>query len=29
LRLPCQNWTSGWHAWSKSMVWLSLKISEV
>jgi hypothetical protein len=24
-----QNSTGGWHAWAKSMVWLSLNISEV
>ena len=24
-----QNWTGAWHAWAKSMVWLSLSISEV
>jgi hypothetical protein len=29
LRSPCQNWTSVSHAWAKSMVWLSLNISEV
>jgi hypothetical protein len=29
LKSPFQNWTGGWHAWAKSMVWLSLNISEV
>jgi hypothetical protein len=29
LRPRFRNWTSVWHDWSKSMVWLSLNFSDV